>query len=456
MLAENLVEEFELKEDEPWYDHRDLQQDLQLAAELGKTLLDRNTELEESLQQMYTTNKEQLQEIEYLTKQVELLRQMNEQHAKVYEQLDVTARELEETNQKLVADSKASQQRILSLTETIECLQINIDRLQSQVEELKSSGQGRRSQGRCEQQKSEPNFACLKELYDLRQHFVYDHVFAEKITSLHSQQSPDKEENEHLKKTVSMLQAQLNLERQKRLTLDEEYGLVLRENSELEQQLGAMDAYRARALELEAEVAEMRQMLQAEHPFVNGVEKLVPDTLFVPFKEPSQSLLEELFPVVPEAPRKPLKRSSSETVLSSLAGGDIVKGHEETCIRRAKAVKQRGISLLHEVDTQYSALKVKYEELLKKCQEEQDSLSHKAVQTSRAPAKDLTPVKAQPEPGSGSWEPASLPLEPVGSPTATTPPEYKALFKEIFSCINKTKQEIDEQRTKRQALSSHS
>lgn len=51
--------------------------------------------------------------LQYLTKQVELLRQMNEQHAKVYEQLDVTARELEETNQKLVADSKASQQKIL-------------------------------------------------------------------------------------------------------------------------------------------------------------------------------------------------------------------------------------------------------------------------------------------------------------------------------------------------------
>ena len=26
MLAENLVEEFEMKEEEPWYDHRDLQQ----------------------------------------------------------------------------------------------------------------------------------------------------------------------------------------------------------------------------------------------------------------------------------------------------------------------------------------------------------------------------------------------------------------------------------------------
>ncbi|XP_020942139.1 cerebellar degeneration-related protein 2 isoform X2 [Sus scrofa] len=381
---------------------------------------------------------------------------MNEQHAKVYEQLDVTARELEETNHKLVADSKASQQKILSLTETIECLQTNIDHLQSQVEELKSSGQRRRSQEKHDQEKSAPSFSCLKELYDLRQHFVYDHVFAEQITSLQSRQSPDEEENEHLKKTVTMLQAQLSLERQKRVTMEEEFGLVLKENRDLERQLGATDTYRARALELEAEVAEMRQMLQSEHPFVNGVEKLVPDSLFAPFREPSQSLLEEMLLTPPEAPRKPLKRSSSETVLSSLAGGDIVKGHEETCIRRAKAVKQRGVSLLHEVDTQYSALKVKYEELLKKCQQDEDSLSHKAVQTSRAPAKELAAVGAQPEPGTSGWEPASVTPEPMASPTASTPPEYKALFKEIFSCIKKTKQEIDEQRTKYRSLSSHS
>ncbi|XP_059548039.1 cerebellar degeneration-related protein 2 isoform X1 [Myotis daubentonii] len=444
MLAGNLVEEFEMKEDEPWYDHQDLQQDLQLAAELGKTLLDRNTELEDSLQQMYTTNQEQLQEIEYLTKQVELLRQMNEQHAKVYEQLDVTARELEETNQKLVADSKASQQKILSLTETIESLQANIDHLQGQVEELKSSGQGRRSQGK-RGQKSAPSFSGLKELYDLRQHFVYDHVFAEKITSLPSQPSPDEEENKHLKTAVRTLQAQLSLERQRRVALEEEYGLVLKENSELEQQLGATGAYQARALELEAEVAEMRRALQAERPFVNGVEKLVPDSLFVPFKEAGQSLLEEMLLTVPEAQRRPLKRSSSETVLSSLAGGDIVKGHEETCIRRAKAVKQRGVSLLQEVDTQYSALKAKYEELLRKCQQQEgDSLSHKAVQTARAPARD--PASRDP--------PAAGAPEPAGSPTSTPPPEYKALFEEIFSCIQKTKQEIDEQRMKYRSLPS--
>lgn len=41
--------------------------DLQLAAELGKSLLERNRELEQGLQQMYSTNQEQLQEIEVET-----------------------------------------------------------------------------------------------------------------------------------------------------------------------------------------------------------------------------------------------------------------------------------------------------------------------------------------------------------------------------------------------------
>lgn len=44
--------------------------DLHLAAELGKTLLERNKELEDSLQQMYITNEEQVQEIEVILESV--------------------------------------------------------------------------------------------------------------------------------------------------------------------------------------------------------------------------------------------------------------------------------------------------------------------------------------------------------------------------------------------------
>ncbi|XP_042293641.1 cerebellar degeneration-related protein 2 [Sceloporus undulatus] len=456
MLADSLVEEFEIREDEPWYDQQDLQQDLHLAAELGKTLLDRNTELETSLQQMYSTNQEQLQEIEYLTKQVELLRQMNDQHAKVYEQLDVTARELEDTNLKLVADSRSSQQKILSLTETIESLQTHIDDLQRQVEELKNSGQGLVNRERSEQPRSVHSFSCLKELYDLRKYFVYDHIFAEKITSMDSQLSPLEEENQNLKKAVTLLQAQLGLEKEKRMTMEEEYSLMLKENCDLEQKLMDVDLYRARAEELEVEVAEMKQMFQSENTFVNGVEKLVPESFFISFKdsierELSQSPSDGLPFAVPELDKRALKRSSSETFLASGAGGDLLKGHEETCIRRAEAVKQRGISLLNEVDAQYNALKVKYEELLKKCQMDEESLKHKAVQTSKQYSKDVNVGNVSSDPCTRA--PASTSADP-NCLSPSSPPEYKLLFKEIFTCIKKTKQEIDEHRAKYKSFSS--
>lgn len=50
--------------------------------------------------------------VQYLTKQVDLLREVNDQHAKVYEQLDVSARELEHNNLKLAQDNRAAQQKI--------------------------------------------------------------------------------------------------------------------------------------------------------------------------------------------------------------------------------------------------------------------------------------------------------------------------------------------------------
>lgn len=49
---------------------------------------------------------------QYLTKQVDVLRQMNEQHARVYEQLDMAAKDLEQGNQRLMQDNRLAQQKI--------------------------------------------------------------------------------------------------------------------------------------------------------------------------------------------------------------------------------------------------------------------------------------------------------------------------------------------------------
>lgn len=43
---------------------------------------------------------------------MELLRQMNDQHAKLYEQLDMAARDVEQSNQRLVQDNRLAQTKI--------------------------------------------------------------------------------------------------------------------------------------------------------------------------------------------------------------------------------------------------------------------------------------------------------------------------------------------------------
>ncbi|XP_041061597.1 cerebellar degeneration-related protein 2 isoform X1 [Carcharodon carcharias] len=463
MLTDSIIEEFELREEEPWYQQQqNMEHDLHLAAELGKTLLDRNTELEEALQQMYGTNQEQLQEIEYLSKQIELLRQMNEQHAKVYEQLDVTARELEVTNQKLVTESKTSQSKIISLAETIEGLQSHVDELQRQLEELKD---GSRKEG-TEQKRAMHSLPCLKELYDLRKYFVYDHLFAAEITSDEAQVSPLEDENERLKKNMSMLQAQLTLERQRRESVEQEYSLLLKENSELEKSLSNLDDYKQSIQELENKVVELRQRSRGAADFVSVVDNLLPESFLFSGKDSldlvhfsgikvcvnGESLQTEHGPPNP-----------SEALLKSSSDEDLLKGHEQTCIRRAEAVRQRGISLLNEVDEQYIALQLKYNELLSRCHRPGDALSHKAVQTSRRLSQDQSGKTPQNDQQiSASEEPlrsesaactAQLPIMELPSSSSNTQPEYKILFKEIFSCIRKTKEEINENRLKYKSIS---
>ncbi|GCB61952.1 cerebellar degeneration-related protein 2-like [Scyliorhinus torazame] len=458
MLTDSIIEDFELREEEPWYQQQqNMEHDLHLAAELGKTLLDRNTELEEALQQMYGTNQEQLQEIEYLTKQIELLRQMNEQHAKVYEQLDVTARELEVTNQKLVMESKASQNKIISLAETIDGLQSHVDELQRQLEELKD---GSRKEG-TEQRRAMHSLPCLKELYDLRKYFVYDHLFAAEITSDEAQVSPLEDENERLKKNMSMLQAQLTLERQRREGMEQEYSLLLRENGELEKSLSDLDDYKQSIQELESKVVELRQRSQEPADFVSVVDNLLPESFLFSGKDSSDLVHFSGIKLCVNGVGSQTEHGPpnlSETLLKNSSDEDPVRGHEQTCIRRAEAVRQRGISLLNEVDEQYIALQMKYNELLSRCHRPEDTLSHKAVQTSRRISQDQSGKAAQCEQQTSAneellrSEPAActapLPIVELASSFSNTQPEYKVLFKEIFSCIRKTKAEINENRSK--------
>ncbi|XP_018526162.1 cerebellar degeneration-related protein 2 [Lates calcarifer] len=453
MLTDVILEgEFD-KNGESWYDPQDLEHDLHLAAELGKTLLDRNHDLEQALQQMYSTNQEQLQEIEYLTKQVDLLRQMNDQHAKVYEQLDMTARDLEQGNRRLVQDNRLAQQKIHSLTEIIDGLQTHMEDLQTQVDKLKAAQEERNKRELAEQRRSlgAQSVSCLKELYDLHQ----DRYQAQDSPSVDGLWSPrgsfcdrdrrqdPEEENAALQHSIQTLQAQIAAERSRREAAERECELTASENRGLEQRLSLLAGCWARQKELEAEVEQLRLLWRAD--CAKSVRRpdqlLLPDTVFFASEEkpsPGQSDTEEKAENDDEQRRYSRQRSNSDSILKATNPDEIRRGHEQLCIRRAEAVKQRGISLLNEVDAQYSALQVKYDELLQRCQQATDGLSHKAVQTSTSP---FASVRTRRRLSSS----AALPDLPAVLEDGQQP-EYKALFKEIFTCIQKTKEDLSENR----------
>lgn len=444
MLTDRIVEEgFEHSEEELWYSRKDLEQDLHLAAQLGKTLLDRNHELEQGLQQMYSTNQEQLQEIEYLTKQVELLRQMNDQHAKVYEQLDVAARELEKSNHSLVLDNRNAQGKIQSLTETIDSLQSHMESLQKQVDELKLAQCERSRKERAEARRglAAQSVSCLKELYDLHQDM---RLSSESLSSERSWQGLEtrqmvEEENESLQTALQTLQAQLVTERERREAAERVAELTDQENRVLEERAVLLEGARRRQAELEAEVEELRQLWRSEAPSTRPPDALLPDSVFFPSEEKAGQGEEEEKDEEEAAQVQERRRCSSESHIRGTWAEELRRGHDRTCVRRteghSQAVRQRGISLLNEVDAQYSALQIKYEELLRRCQRGADGLSHKAVQT---PASRRS--------SSVATVTASTSSETGCSVDDLQQPEYKALFKEIFTCIQKTKADLSENR----------
>ncbi|XP_008217931.1 uncharacterized protein LOC100115491 isoform X2 [Nasonia vitripennis] len=116
-------------------DHNMLQ-DLQLAAELGKTLLERNKELENCIKIHQCTIDDQAQEIEYMKKQTAALREVNDSRLKIYEQLEVSIQDLERANHRLALENANDKKQIKSQCSTIDTLEARVDELQKKCDDL--------------------------------------------------------------------------------------------------------------------------------------------------------------------------------------------------------------------------------------------------------------------------------------------------------------------------------
>ncbi|CAJ0967962.1 unnamed protein product [Ranitomeya imitator] len=324
----------------------------------------------------------------YLSKQLEMLRQVNEQHAKVYEQLDTVARDLEASNVRLVQENKMAQQKIER----------------------------------------------------------YDDAVSKHASCLDLSQKPFQMENQRLQMAVNALRAQVAEERQRKERAEQEYQAVIQEYAELEQRACEMESCKMRIRELENELQELQQMKQVKRYLLSRGDSLSQALLEPLNKTPETDDPEpidgdDVLGKNPASPNSAVRKSCSDTALSDIVGRDAASRHEGNYTLHANNTRRRGMSILREVDEQYHALLERYEELLAKCRRHEDNLCHAGVQTSRPvsrdnSSRDLPTEEVEPE------RALTLQLEAADRRLEQSQPEYKALFKEIFNRIQRTKQDV--------------
>ncbi|CAI2732508.1 unnamed protein product [Schistosoma spindalis] len=112
-----------------WHDN-----DLILAAELGKALLDRNRKLELALEKSKSIEQEKDAEIEFLIKEITNLRELSQRKMEFVDEADRYNQELDNNNRQLMRKISEDQQKIQRLSNTIAMLEEQIAGL---VERLK-------------------------------------------------------------------------------------------------------------------------------------------------------------------------------------------------------------------------------------------------------------------------------------------------------------------------------
>ncbi|XP_061433115.1 cerebellar degeneration-related protein 2-like isoform X2 [Lethenteron reissneri] len=450
------MEEYEIVEDEPWYDHRDLEQDLQLAAELGKTLLERNTELEETLQQLYAANQEQAQELE--SRQAELLRQVNEQHARVYEQLDNASRDLETDNQRLLLENKAGQHRVERLTATVQDLQDQVEQLQQQRLEELSVARGRRAHPAkvhprdARDLTSTPRPSCstrrsascgaLPDRSVSPRHDRHDH-------HLHLLPPPPPPSPPRPRDLAS----ELALERRRRLAAESTLESAARDSgAALAALADELAAARDGAAALEAELRELRGRDSSGHQSdgaaaagggrrrrrrspTRDADLLVAAAKHVPESDDGDDGGRRGAASTPggtgdgggdASPRLGVRKSSSETALDAI-GGDGGRAP------RGGGLGLGGMSILSEVDERYHALLERHDELLARQRRPSFVAALRAGRSANAAVQTSAEGDGGGDDGGGG---GGVKLQ---RRLSQHQPEYKALFEEIFLRIQRSR-----------------
>ncbi|XP_076334868.1 cerebellar degeneration-related protein 2-like isoform X2 [Tachypleus tridentatus] len=326
--------------------------DLQLAAELGKTLLDRNQELENSLRHQNLIIEEQSREIELLTKQVGALREVNDSRLKIYEQLESSITDLERTNQRLRKESLEDKKRIKSLSNNVEALEMKCEELQQLGDDWKKASERQSKRARAETLTVIPETG-LKE--NLRRVLSLDSGFHDDEFSRNQDIYTDQEVIS-LRASLSKLKCQLAKEQEEKFDLEAEISVLIQENAHLQYELQVVQEEKQSSLDVELQTG------------INKRKDSCPDCEFA-MSSTSNCDNEEVLDCDVEAEEV---TEIGECSLVQLRNGVLAYGSQESLLSITNALESKlhssnihkGVSLLSELDDQYRELIEKYEDML--------------------------------------------------------------------------------------------
>ncbi|KAL8569546.1 hypothetical protein ACOMHN_002092 [Nucella lapillus] len=403
--------------------------DLQLAAELGKALLERNRELETQLQSQQQLYQEQSMELQHVSNQLDTLRTMTESRNRVYEEVDRISQDLERHNQKLTMDAKADRQKIDRLTAAVEHMEHKVEDLQKKLEEAKKSSDTNGINNKKQEKRRTASLASLDRNHNSKGgYYMGDLKWTQKTQFKNLPLNPWEAELLKLQETLQHVKTQWTIERRKREDLEVDLDVVEQENKSLENKVRILEERLSEAMLLEYEL----EQAKLHSPEGGAVCRQCHGVLDM-HEELHAGETELLKEVEHDAP---LLLSEAKAV--KLEGGGSLYGSSESINKVSSDAREieESRSILDELETQYKSLFQKYESLI---QNKTKRLSQ-TMQTDDENAEDRALRRRLAHKEVQTL--LHMTLNRDYFQESCQPPPYKALFKDLFATLRKTR--IDE------------
>lgn len=404
-----------------WYDS-----DLQLAAELGKALLEQNRELEGQLYQSHQDIEDQQLEIDHLTHQLETLRESTESKNKIYEEIDKAIQDLEKTNQKLTIDSKADKQKIDRLTVTIQTLEDKNEELSKKVEDLRSAERERKKMQQqnkdTRRARSLANLPDNKENREICFERIGNWTYNERFKNSNLPMNPYEIEIRNQQDLIKRLKAQNMIDKRKREDLETEVALLWEENTSLEIKIKMLEDDLISYKKLQNDIQKIKMESGKYCMNCGKTLDLMKLSVFhneVEFDEPKFN-----------SEGKIVKMESGGSVYGSRESLDQVAMETKetmTSIDSPENPDDAGISILNELELQYQSLFKKYELLLQKGKRPSSLLLEDDDEAERELEKRLSNKAVQ----------TTLKFTKPGEDLENPP--YKMIFRDIFATLKKSR-----------------